>query len=101
MILPKKIVALLSALVAAAGMTVLAQPAAAQELRWAFQGEIHSMDPYSLNETFSIGTLGNVFEGLVRRAPDLKTEPALAEKWEILSANHWRFYLRKGVKFRF
>ena len=25
--------------------------------------------------------------------------PALAESWEILEPTHWRFHLRKGVKF--
>ncbi|NIP73872.1 MAG: ABC transporter substrate-binding protein, partial [Gammaproteobacteria bacterium] len=57
------------------------------------------MDPYSLNETFSIGALGNVFEGLVRRAPDLSVEPALAERWELQEPTRWRVFLRKGVKF--
>jgi len=77
----------------------VAVPLQAKELRWAFQGEIHSMDPYSLNETFSIGALGNVYEGLVRRGPDLKIEPALAESWELMEPNRWRYHLRKGVKF--
>ncbi|MCZ6557189.1 MAG: ABC transporter substrate-binding protein, partial [SAR324 cluster bacterium] len=78
---------------------VLSAAASAKELKWAFQGEIHSMDPYSLNETFSIGTLGNIFEGLVRRGPGLNIEPALAERWEIMEPTRWRVYLRKGVKF--
>ncbi len=77
----------------------LAAPTQANELRFAFQGDIHSMDPYSLNETFSIGTLGNVYEGLVQRAPDLSIEPALAESWQIVEPTRWRFNLRRGVTF--
>ena len=31
--------------------------AAATTLRFAFQGDLKSLDPYSLNETFSLGVL--------------------------------------------
>ena len=34
-------------------------PAGAKELRFAFQGDADSMDPYTLNETFTLGFLGN------------------------------------------
>ncbi|MFZ0487851.1 MAG: hypothetical protein WAL83_12700, partial [Arenicellales bacterium] len=47
-------------------------------LKFAFQGDAKSLDPYSLNETFTLGFLGNVYEGLTRRGPDLQVEPALA-----------------------
>jgi peptide/nickel transport system substrate-binding protein len=90
----------IKALGLAVALTVsLAIGASAKDLHWAFQGDIHSMDPYSLNETFSIGTLGNVFEGLVRRDSDLSIKPALAERWELQEPTRWRVYLRKGVKF--
>ena len=78
------------------GTGVLAQ---AKTLKWAFQGDLMSLDPHSLNETFLIGFLGNVYEGLVRRGPDLEIQPALAESWEILEPTRWRFHLRKNVKF--
>ncbi|MEM9330161.1 MAG: ABC transporter substrate-binding protein [Pseudomonadota bacterium] len=67
--------------------------------KYAFQGSLKSLDPYSLNETFTLGTLGNVYEGLTRRGPDLKILPALAESWSIEEPTRWRFNLRKGVKF--
>ncbi len=86
------------ALAAVASMA-LAQPASAKTLRWAFQGDAQALDPYVLNETFTLGLLGNVYEGLVRRGPDLKTQPALAESWEVVEPTRWRFHLRKGVKF--
>ena len=80
---------------------VLAATAAAgaKELRFAFQGDADSMDPYTLNETFTLGFLGNIYEGLIRRSPDLTIEPALAVRWEIVAPNRWRFHLRRGVKF--
>ncbi len=86
---------LASALVLGVGMT----PVAAETLKFAFQGSLKSLDPYSLNETFTLGFLGNVYEGLIRRGPDLDIQPALATSWEVLEPTKWRFHLRKGVKF--
>ena len=77
----------------------LAQPAAAATFRLAFQGDLKSLDPYSLNETFTHGMLGNVYEGLTKRDKDLKIIPGLAERWEVVEPTRWRFHLRKGVKF--
>lgn len=71
----------------------------AETLKLAFQGELNSLDPYSLNETFTLGMLGNVYEGLIRRDETMKIEPALAESWEVISPKQWRFHLRKNVKF--
>ena len=75
-------------------------PAEAATLRWSFQGPLTSLDPYSLNETFTLSTLGNVYEGLTRRGPKLEMQPGLAERWETLDPKHWRFHLRKDVKFQ-
>ena len=74
-------------------------PASAATFRFAFQGELKSLDPYSLNESFTLGMLGNVYEGLTKRDKDLKIIPGLAERWEMVEPTRWRFYLRKGVKF--
>jgi peptide/nickel transport system substrate-binding protein len=84
---------------AALAATMLAVPAEAKTFRFAFQGDLNALDPYALNETFTLGTLGNVMEGLVTRDKDLKIFPALAERWEIVEPTRWRFHLRKGVKF--
>jgi peptide/nickel transport system substrate-binding protein len=87
--------------IAAIGLAIsLAAPASATTFRFAFQGDLKSLDPYSLNETFTHGVLGNVYEGLTKRGKDLKIIPGLAERWEILEPTRWRFYLRKGVKFQ-
>ena len=84
---------------AAAVAVSSASVAEAKTFRWAFQGDAQSLDPHSLNETFTLGLLGNIYEGLVRRGPNLQNLPALATHWEILEPNRWRFYLRKGVKY--
>ncbi|MRG72673.1 ABC transporter substrate-binding protein [Alphaproteobacteria bacterium HT1-32] len=88
-----------TALAAVACVAVTA-PAQAKTFKWSFQGDAQSLDPYVLNETFTLGFLGNIYEGLVRRDPDLKIIPALAESWEIPEPTRWRFHLRKGVKFQ-
>src|SRR5262249_41038630 len=74
-------------------------PADAATFRFGFQGDLKSLDPYSLNETFTLGVLGNVYEGLTKRGPKLEIIPGLAERWEVLEPTRWRFHLRKGVKF--
>jgi peptide/nickel transport system substrate-binding protein len=74
-------------------------PAAAKTFRYAFQGDLNALDPYTLNESFTLGALGNVYEGLTKRDKDLKIIPGLAERWEVVDPLKWRFHLRKGVKF--
>ncbi|MHA1524533.1 MAG: ABC transporter substrate-binding protein [Alphaproteobacteria bacterium] len=87
-------------LAVAAVLAITGAAADAKTFKWAFQGDLKSLDPYSLNETFTLGFLGNVYEGLTRRGADLQIEPALATSWEIVEPTRWRFHLRKGVKFQ-
>lgn len=89
-----------SILMAGAALAVLAvTPAAAETLQYSFQADVNTLDPHSLNETFTLGYQGNIYEGLTRRGPDLAIEPALATSWEIVEPNRWRFTLREGVTF--
>src|SRR5436305_15104948 len=82
-------------------MTALAMaPASAQTIRYANQGELKSLDPYTLNESTTHAHLGNVYEGLIGRDKDLKIIPLLAESWETPEPTRWRFHLRKNVKFQ-
>jgi peptide/nickel transport system substrate-binding protein len=74
-------------------------PASAQTLRYANQGDLKSLDPYTLRETTTIAHHGHVYEGLSARDKDLKIIPGLAESWETPEPTRWRFHLRKGVKF--
>ena len=81
-------------------MAGAAVPAMAVTLRYANQGDLKSLDPYTLNETTTIAHLGHVYEGLTKRGKDLAIEPGLAERWEISEDGlTWRFFLRKNVKF--
>ncbi len=76
-----------------------AVPAAAKTFRFAFQGNYQVLDPYTLNETFTLGMHAAAYEGLTKRDKDLNIIPGLAERWEVLEPLRWRFHLRKGVKF--
>lgn len=82
----------------AAGLALSTQ-VSAETFRWAFQGDLQALDPYSLNETLTLGTLGNIYEGLVMRDKDLNIIPALATEWELVEPTVWRFTLREGVSF--
>jgi peptide/nickel transport system substrate-binding protein len=78
---------------------VFAASAQAKTFKYAFQGDLNALDPYTLNESFTLGALGNVMEALTKRDKDLKIIPGLAEKWEVVDPLKWRFHLRKNVKF--
>src|SRR4051794_1076963 len=87
---------------AAATLSIAAfaiSPASAQSLRYANQGDLKSLDPYTLRETTTIAHHGHVYEGLVARDKDLKIIPGLAESWETPEPTRWRFHLRKNVTF--
>ena len=73
--------------------------AQAQTLRWANDGDVNSMDPYTRNETLLLAFNSHIYEPLVRRDRNMEPEPALAERWEQPSPTVWRFHLRRGVKF--
>jgi peptide/nickel transport system substrate-binding protein len=86
-----------AAIVAVAAFAM--SPASSQTLRYANQGDLKSLDPYTLRETTTIAHLAHVYEGLVTRDKNLKIVPALAESWETPEPTRWRFHLRKNVKF--
>ncbi|MEX6507768.1 ABC transporter substrate-binding protein [Jiella sp. M17.18] len=73
--------------------------AEAKTFKWAYQGDVQSLDPQGLQETFTLGFLGNVYEALTHYDTNLKLEPALATSWENTDPTHWKFHLRKGVTF--
>ena len=50
-------------LLAAVAATLLAGTASANTLRYANQGDLKSLDPYTLNETTANAHLGHVYEG--------------------------------------
>ena len=74
-------------------------PAQAKTFKFAFQGDVASMDPYALAENFSNAFHSNIHDSLIRYDENLQIEPALAVSWEVVDPKTWRFKLREGVKF--
>ncbi|NNF81028.1 MAG: ABC transporter substrate-binding protein [Rhizobiales bacterium] len=87
------------ALIAGGLMMGAASAANAETFKWAFQGDLQTLDPHGLFETMTLGFQRNIYEGLVIRNDKMEMEGALAEKWENVNPTTWRFHLRKGVKF--
>ncbi|MGB7430876.1 MAG: ABC transporter substrate-binding protein, partial [Ahrensia sp.] len=76
-----------------------ASTASAETFKWASQTDPQTMDPHAVNSAPVLGFLNNVYEGLVRRGKDMAIEGALAESWEPIGTDGWRFNLRQGVTF--
>ncbi|MBS9719567.1 ABC transporter substrate-binding protein [Tianweitania sp. BSSL-BM11] len=83
----------------ALALTMMAGQAQAETFSWAYQGDVQSLDPHGLNETFTLGFLGNVYEGLTTYDAKLELQPLLATEWENTDPTHWRFKLRENVTF--
>lgn len=73
--------------------------AQAETFTWATSSDPNTMDPHAAATAPVLGFLNNIYEGLVRRGPDMTLEPALAESWEPIGSEGWRFSLRDGVTF--
>ncbi len=83
----------------AGGMLAASAGVQAKTFRYAFQGDVQTMDPHGLFETMTLGFQRNIYEPLVIRNAKMEMTPSLAEKWENIEPTVWRFHLRKGVKF--
>jgi peptide/nickel transport system substrate-binding protein len=77
-----------------------APQAADRALRWSTAGDVLTFDFHAATDSFSQNFTALVYEQLVQRGKDTNLEPALAESWELRDPLHWRFHLRKGVKFQ-
>ena len=95
MIKRRAVAALLATgLIAGVGTT-----AQAETFKYAFQGDVQTMDPHGLFETMTLGFQRSIYEGLVIRNDKMETIGALAESFENIEPTVWRFKLREGVKF--
>ena len=83
----------------ACALGAAAPHASAEEFRWAATTDPQTMDPHAVSSAPVLGFLNNVYEGLVRRGRDMSVEPALAESWERLGEDGWRFDLRRDVTY--
>ncbi|MES3019979.1 MAG: ABC transporter substrate-binding protein, partial [Pseudomonadota bacterium] len=90
-----------SAALSAIALTVglCSASAHAQALRWASQGDLQTLDPYSRNESLTNAMNGQVYEYLVGRDKQLNIVPQLATEWQQTAPLQWRLKLRPNVKF--
>ncbi len=60
-----------------------------------------NLNPWQADDTYSNEIAANIFEGLVRfKKNSTAIEPCLATSWSVReNGTHWRFILRRGVKF--
>jgi len=86
-------------ILAASTAALVATAVHAVPLKWAAQNDILTLDVHSQNHATTNAILQHAYEGLTRYTKDYKIEPALATSWKQLSDTHYRFNLRKGVKF--
>ncbi|MCI0369820.1 MAG: ABC transporter substrate-binding protein [candidate division NC10 bacterium] len=60
-----------------------------------------SLDPAHVTDTTSHSVVSELFDGLVEFDPQMRIQPAIAERWEISpDGRTYRFRLRKGVRFQ-
>lgn len=78
---------------------IFATPAFAQQLTIGLQSEPTSIDPHFHNLGPNNQLRYHVFEGLTGSDAAQRTIPLLAESWETVDDNTWRFNLRQGVTF--
>lgn len=86
-------------LLAAGCAAALTAPAMADTFRFAYQADPQGLDPHALNETFTLGFLGNIYEGLTAYDADMNLVPSLATEWAATGPTTWAVKLREGVTF--
>ncbi len=90
----------LSGLTVARRETVMAaQEALSGELTIGVAADAYRIDPPERANVGFYPLNTNIFEALVRLTPDYQIEPMLAEAWEFVEPNTYRFTLRQGVTF--
>ncbi|MEZ5739676.1 MAG: ABC transporter substrate-binding protein [Burkholderiaceae bacterium] len=89
----------IGAALTAGALLAVAAPAQAKTFKYAFQGDVQTLDPHGLFETFTLGFQRNIYDPLVIRNDKMELVGALAESWSNPEPNVWRFKIRKGVKF--
>jgi peptide/nickel transport system substrate-binding protein len=76
----------------------LGSAAHARDLRVAMPVEPTSIDPAAMVQPYNATISLHLYDGLIRRSPDMKLQPGLATAWKAVDDTTWEFELRKGVK---
>ena len=62
-------------------------------------GDVTTFDPHVFSSLPISFHHPNVFDNLLRRTPDAKLEPHLAQSYKLVDSKLWEFKLREGIKF--
>jgi len=82
------------------GATLSLAPAAeAEVLNYAGTTPALTMDPHATNDFVTTAIFRQVYDSLVGLSLDMEIVPGIAESWEYLGDNTWRFQIREGVVF--
>ncbi|MDG3085433.1 SgrR family transcriptional regulator [Vibrio hannami] len=71
----------------------------AQVIRLPYYRALSMLNPIKHHRRSEQHIIHQVFSGLTRLDEKEQIQPDLAHTWEALSSTHWRFYLRKGIRF--
>ncbi|MGM8931690.1 ABC transporter substrate-binding protein [Salinicola halophyticus] len=86
----------------AALLAVSATSATAQEdkaLSIGLAAVVTSLDPHEASNSPNNATSRNIFDSLINRGGAAENQPQLATSWKVVDDTHWRFDLRKDVRF--
>ncbi|MCD6057616.1 MAG: hbpA [Thermomicrobiales bacterium] len=86
-------------LIASAASLRRLQDAPSGELTIGYDADAYRIDPPERANVGYYPLNTNIFETLVRLTPEYQIEPLLAESWEFVEPNTYRFTLRQGVTF--
>ncbi len=70
-----------------------------QVIRLPYYRQLANLNPLKPTRRSEQHIIGQVFSGLTRLDEQEQLQPDLAHHWQMLSPQHWRFYLRIGVRF--
>ncbi|MBU9723581.1 MULTISPECIES: glutathione ABC transporter substrate-binding protein [Bacillaceae] len=65
----------------------------------AVSSDLVSLDPHGNNDVPSSNVRSNIYETLVKQDENMEIVEGLAEAWEPVGDNSWKFTLREGVQF--
>jgi peptide/nickel transport system substrate-binding protein len=82
-----------------AGCASSTASAAGRRIRISQSGDPDTLDPQKQGDMTSMNVLINLFDTLTARNVKNELVPRLATSWKAVDDHHWRFRLRKGVRF--
>lgn len=85
-------------LLGASAAALLVGSVSAKDLTIGLSGTVTSIDPHFYNASPNSSIAMQIFDRLTERTASGQLVPGLAQKWEAVSDNQWRFTLRDGVK---